>query len=144
MLIDTSGLVAALFTDQRRHHECAGALRNASAPLTVSPFVLAELDYLLGKLSGVAAQLALLDEVANGAYDLATFTPHEIGLARDLAAKYRDLSIGLADASIVVLARRLDDHDVLTLDERHFRVLSQEWPLRLLPADQPWSARSTR
>jgi len=134
-LLDTGGLLAALFIDQRRHGECAAALRSARGPLVLSPFVLAELDCLVGKLAGVDAQLALLDEVARGVYDLAAFSAHEVGLARDLAAKYRDLRIGLADASVVILARRLSDPDVLTLDERHFRVLAAEHPLRLLPAD---------
>jgi predicted nucleic acid-binding protein len=101
----------------------------------LSPFVLAELDHLVGRLAGVDAQLALLDEVARGAYELATFTAHEVGRARGLAARYRDLRIGLADASVLVLARRLGDADVLTLDERHFRVLAAEYPVRLLPAD---------
>lgn len=135
MLIDTSGLLAALFADQRRHEECAAALLAAGRPLVISPFVLAELDYLIGKLAGVDAQLALLDEVARGAYELAAFSASEVGLARQIAARYGDLEIGLADASIVVLARRLSDSDVLTLDERHFRVLAGEHPVRLLPAD---------
>jgi hypothetical protein len=136
VLLDTGGLLAAMFPDQRRHEECAGALREARGRLVLSPFVLAELDYLVGKLAGVDVQLALLDEVVRGAYELAPFSAHEVGLARDLAARYRDLRIGLADASIVVLARRLSDPDVLTVDERHFRVLAAEHPLRLLPADR--------
>ena len=46
-------------------------------------------------------------------------------------------TIGLADASIVVLAERLDVHDLLTLDERHFRAVlgPRDKPFRLLPAD---------
>ncbi len=45
--------------------------------------------------------------------------------------------VGLAEASNVVLARRHDARDILTLDERHFRVLRgpRELPFRVLPAD---------
>lgn len=135
VLIDTSGLLAALFADQDGHRECAAALLAADGPLVLSPFVLAELDYLIGRLDGVDSQLALLDEVSRGAYELVTFSAHDVGLARSIAGRYRDLRVGLADASIVVLARRLSETDVLTLDERHFRVLAAEHPLRLLPAD---------
>lgn len=47
-----------------------------------------------------------------------------------------DLGISLADASIVTLAARHATRDVLTLDERHFRVLTIKGkPFRLLPAD---------
>ena len=50
--------------------------------------------------------------------------------------RYDSLSIGLADASNVVLANGHDTLDVLTLDERHFRVLRVpvDRPLRLLSA----------
>ena len=50
---------------------------------------------------------------------------------------YGDLEVGLADASIVVLSRRYEVLDLLTLDERHFRTLrgSGGRPFRLLPAD---------
>ena len=50
--------------------------------------------------------------------------------------RYADLGISLADASIVVLAARHNGRDVLTLDERHFRVLAAgRRPFRLLPSD---------
>ena len=56
-------------------------------------------------------------------------------MIRDIA-KHADLGISLADASIVVLAQRHGLVDVLTLDQRHFRVLeNQGTPFRVLPAD---------
>jgi len=59
--------------------------------------------------------------------------------AREVVESYRDLRIGLADASIVVLARRYAVSDVLTLDERHFRAIfgPRDQPFRLLPSDNP-------
>ncbi len=48
------------------------------------------------------------------------------------------LGIGLADASVVVLAERYGTYDILTLDERHFRAmrpLTGRRSFRLLPAD---------
>jgi predicted nucleic acid-binding protein len=67
ILLDTSGLLAAIDGSQHQHAEAAAALRQASAPLLLSPFVLAELDYLLATRVGVRAQRAMLDEVARGA-----------------------------------------------------------------------------
>jgi predicted nucleic acid-binding protein len=47
-------------------------------------------------------------------------------------------SLGLTDASIVVLADRYGAKDILTLDERHFRAIraSDRRLFRLLPADE--------
>ena len=137
ILLDTSGLLAALFSDQNRHEECARALRESSAPRIVSPFVLAELDYLIAKYAGVPAEVALLEEIERGAYELAVFDEFNVAKAREIIERYSDLNIGLADASIAVLSERYDTRDVLTLDERHFRAIrsSPRRRFRILPAD---------
>jgi predicted nucleic acid-binding protein len=136
ILLDTSGLLAALDSAQRSHRESAASLATAAPPLLLSPFVLAELDYLLATRVGEPARTSLLGEVARGAYDLQAFTAADIRNAIAVIKKHADLGISLADASIVVLAERHSTQDVLTLDERHFRVLSaNRRPLRVLPAD---------
>jgi uncharacterized protein len=103
----------------------------------LSPLILAEIDYHLLKWGGVAAETAFLEEVERGAYDLVSFDAEDVGRARPLVEKYSDLAIGLADASIVVLAARFGTDRVLTTDERHFRALRglDGRPFRILPAD---------
>lgn len=138
ILVDTGGLLAALFRDQRDHAACADALRAASGDKLLSPFVLAELDYLIARNAGVDAELALLEEVSRGAYRLAPFDASDVAAASEVVRRYRELEIGLADASIVVLSHRHACLDVLTLDERHFRALRghRGRRFRLLPADR--------
>jgi predicted nucleic acid-binding protein len=135
ILVDTSGVLAAIDASQRHHAACADVLRAAEGPLLLSPFVLAELDYLLATRVGAAAQLALLSEVARGAYQLESFGADDVEHAHRLIERYEDLEIGLADASIVVLAGRHRARDVLTLDRRHFHVLRRPngRPFKLLP-----------
>jgi uncharacterized protein len=137
IILDSSGLLAALHDRQRGHHKCVSALEQSEPPLILSPFVLAELDYMLGKRVGERARLTLLAEVDAGAYALATFSAADITAARAVIEHYADLRISLADASIVVLSERYGMNDVLTLDERHFRVLhgAHGLPFRVLPAD---------
>ena len=138
IILDTSGLLSALDASQTHHAAAANALRRASEPRLLSPFVLAELDYLLTtRVSGRAAQ-AVLREVADRAYQLEPFGPDDISRAVEILERYADLDLGLADASLVVLAERHGSLDLLTLDERHFRVVTgpRGRPFRLLPADQ--------
>jgi predicted nucleic acid-binding protein len=123
IIADTSGLLA-YFNSREPAHEAVMAIIEAAAdPLVVSPFVLAELDYLVATRIGVEAEIALLDELASGAYDLAAFDAADLRTARDVVDRYRDQSIGVADASLVVLAERHSTRTVLTLDRRHFDVL---------------------
>ena len=139
ILLDTSGLLAALDASQDRHGPAAQSLLEADPPFLLSPFVLAELDYLLSTRVGLGAEVALLDEVSRGAYRLEPFDHDDVAAARDVVSRYDTLRIGLADASIVVLAARYELREVLTLDERHFRALRDLGgrPFRLLPADRP-------
>jgi hypothetical protein len=138
IVLDTSGLLAALDASQRDHREAAAALRGAGPPSLLSPFVLAELDYLLSSRVSVSAARALLGEVSSGAYRLEPMEAGDIALATEVIDRYRDLELGLADASIVVLADRYSTLDLLTLDERHFRAVrgTGNRPFRLLPADR--------
>jgi hypothetical protein len=137
ILLDTSGVLSALVPGERAHEAAARVLQESEGQFVLSPFVLAELDYLLRKYAGSDATLDLLDEVARGAYRLVPFTPDNVAQARKVIARYADLGIGLADASIVVLAEALGTVDVLTLDERHFRALRlpEDKAFRILPAD---------
>ena len=73
IILDTSGLLAALDASQRRHAQALAALRAADPPWVLSPFVLAELDYLLATRVSAAAERALLAEVGRGVYRLEPF-----------------------------------------------------------------------
>ncbi len=137
IILDTSGLLAALDRSQARHREAAAALRAAAVPRLLSPFVLAELDYLLTTRVSPRIARAWLDEVAGGAYQLEPFSNTDVEAAGLVLDQYPDLGIGLTDASLVVIAERHDCADLLTLDERHFRAITGPGrrPFRLLPAD---------
>lgn len=99
--------------------------------------MLAELDYLLGRHGGQAEALKLLGDVARGIYQLESFSGAAVATAVAVIERYDDLRIGLADASIAVLAERYGCRDVLTLDQRHFRAIRgpSGKPFRLFPFD---------
>jgi hypothetical protein len=139
MLVDTSGLLAAMDASQRHHAAARRALEAAPPPWILSPFVLAELDYLLARRVGQAAERAMLAEVGRGVYGLESFEADDIATAERIIGRYPHLDLGLTDASIVVLASRHGVADLLSLDERHFRAVRGPGgrPFRLLPADAP-------
>ena len=123
ILLDAGGLFAALNRAAPEYAAAQSAIEREPRPYVLSPFALAELDYLLSTRGHQATELTLLEDVASGAYTLAPFDSTDVEAARQVVERYRDHNIGLADASIVVLAGRYGTNRVLTLDERHFRTL---------------------
>ena len=138
IILDTGGLYAFLDRDDAAHEAARAVVDVDPGPFVLSPFVLAELDHLVQRRMGVEAGCELLDDVDRGAYTLVTFGDDDMSEAAALARTYRDLGIGVADASVVIVAARYRTVDLLSTDERHFRVvrpLRAGPAFRLLPAD---------
>ncbi len=123
MIVDTSALLAFFDGAEPRHRDVARAIDAATEALVVSPYVVAELDYLVASRHGVQAELAVLDELAAGAWELPCLDTTELRAAREIVDRFADQRIGLADASNIVLAQRFRTTTIATLDHRHFSVL---------------------
>ncbi len=104
--------------------------------LVVSAFTAAEADHLILSRLGIEPELAFLDDLTS-IFNVQSLDARGLARARELCAQYRDLELGLADASIVVLAHARSTHTVATFDQRHFRAITalDGQPFALLPAD---------
>ena len=111
---------------------------NADGPLVIPAPVSAEIDYLLGVRHGQIARRAFLADLAERRFVVACLEPADYATVSRLDARYADLELGLADCSIAVLAERLRTRQLLTFDERHFRVVAplQGGTFTLLPFDR--------
>lgn len=114
VIIDTGPLVA--FLDRRETHhgwiaEQAGTL---ALPWLLCEAVLAESWHLLRRLP--VAQDILLEMVENGLLKVEFALSDDIEAVRLLRQKYRDIPMSLADACLVRMAEKFDDHAICTLD----------------------------
>lgn len=125
MIVDTSALLAFLDRLEPAHESVRTAIDASTGPFVVSEMVLAELDYLILSRYGVDAELSALESLADGSWTIESLTVDELPTATALVSRYRDLKIGLTDATNVVLAHRFRTATMLTLDHRHFGVLRQ-------------------
>jgi len=137
LVVDAGALYAQADADEPEHEAVCEVLRAERGELVTSQFVVAEADYLILRRLGVDAELRFLEDLAQGTYLADTLAPADLAIARDIAARYRDLELGLADASLVVLANRWGTRRILTLDERAFRTVKplQGDSFAVLPAD---------
>jgi len=118
ILADTSGLLSLYNRRERTHSSVAEAVTQELGPFVVSPYVVAELNYLVATRLGADAEQHVLAELASAAYVLASVDRDDLRACTELISRYA--GIGVADASILVLADRLGVDRVLTLDRRHF------------------------
>lgn len=135
MIVDTSALLAYFDANEPTHAQVAAVIDGASEPLVISPFVIAELDYLVLTRHGSRVEQLVLDELVSGAWDLAEFGADRLRAAAEIVRSYRDVPIGVTDASLVVLASSYRTDRVATLDRRHFSALRlpNGHPIRILP-----------
>ncbi|WP_199551623.1 PIN domain-containing protein [Streptomyces sp. N35] len=143
-IADTNALIRLLSPSFAGHREHADALTEIEH-LVVSPLVIAELDYMLSRRSGVQAALAagrfIETYAARRKFSVPDVAPH-LSTALAVADGYRDADggkgVGLTDAMNVALAAAYGT-DVQFTSDRHFRMirpLTGHTAFRLLPEDR--------
>ena len=137
LIIDTGPLVAAADEDDTNRARIEGTLRSETGALVVPGPITAEVDYLLGERLGPAPRRAFIDDLASGRFLVECLESDDYAAIAGLERRYADLDPGLADLSIVIMAKRFSTRRIVTFDERHFRAIRplQGGTFTLLPAD---------
>lgn len=139
IICDTSGLLAAYDQEEADGPAVRDLLDAEVGTLVVSPFVLAELDYMLMSRAGIQAELTLLKDLADDVYQVAAFTRQDADRVEKLAVQHADLKLGIADAHTMILAApdRYGTTRIVTFDHKHFRAVKplQGGVFTVLPAD---------
>jgi uncharacterized protein len=138
LIIDAAPLVALGDSRDPLHSRVGDMLQAERGDLVVPAPVSAEADYLIRHRGTAQAARAFLRDVAAGRFLVEGLTREEHAIAARLDEQYADLQLGLADASVVILAKRFRTTRLLTFDERDFRAVT---PLggghfTLLPRDE--------
>jgi predicted nucleic acid-binding protein len=125
VIADTGGLLRALARTpegKASFPEYQKVLIGASAVI-VPGLVLAEVDYFLRGERKVMRKLIaeIFDPATRYEYELPL--PSDIARALELDARFRELSLGLVDGTVVAVAERRQVYRVLTTDRRDFSAI---------------------
>ena len=136
LILDTGPLYASLDRSDADHAACRALIEEASEALVVPAPVLVEVDYWIQQRLQPGVLVALLDDIAAGAYQVAELTTADYARVRDLCDRYADADIGFVDAAVLAIVERLGEPKLATLDRRHFGPLRPRHrdALELLPA----------
>lgn len=132
-VVDSGPLFAAADVRDARHRVCAEFFETTGLHLIVPTLVIAEVSYLIGKYLGAREEALFI--WSQEPLDIRAPHPDDWQRIGDLVLQYGDFPLGAADASVVVLAERLDTDLIVTLDHRHFRAVRPRHcdAFRLLP-----------
>jgi len=138
-IVADSGAVYGLYDRRDASHAGLRAAVEKARDFIVLPApTLGEIDYLLRLRLGNQALLQFLADIQEGAFLVESVTMADLRRCAALIEKYRNLDLGLSDASVVAVAERLGTDRILTVDQRDFRVIrsARGRPFHLLPADR--------
>jgi len=124
MIIADTGLWIALSFPRDRHHasakRCLARLAEGGERLITTCAVMTQACHLLLARGGVHAQLRFIGQLQAGLFEVFELNPGHSARIHQLMAKYADLPMDLADASLVVLAEHLGHGRILSTDIRDF------------------------
>lgn len=137
LIVDAGALYAQADADDHAHKAVIRLLKAERGPIVTSELAVAEADYLILDRLGVDVEIDFLTDLVDGTFAVECLSNSDLVNARGLVERYRDLRLGLADASLVVLAARHRTKRVLTFDQRAFRTVTplQGGQFVVLPAD---------
>jgi predicted nucleic acid-binding protein len=121
-LLDSGFWFALLNHKEQTHEQVLAAAQQISGPIVTATVVLTEVAYLVRRDLGSAALAAYLDSLTTADYVLVEPTAEDYHRAAAIIRQYRDAHIDFVDAVLVAIAERLNITQVLTLDQRHFRL----------------------
>ena len=116
ILVDAGPLVALIDRGEQDHELCVKTLSDLVAPMVTTWPAFTEAMYLLGSAGGWKAQEAFWKMLERGDLQLVLLDSSHQTRTRALMAKYRDLPMDLADATLVAAAEALGLARVFTLD----------------------------
>ena len=123
LIVDAGPLVAAAATRDRNHQRCVDLLANARRPLVVPVLVVTEVAYFLADRIGPAAEEAFARSLSEGELVAEPVDASDWSRIEELLREYRDLPLGIVDASVVAGCERLGVTTLATLDRRRFSVV---------------------
>lgn len=138
LIVDAGALYAQADADDPGHTAVRAVLLEERESLVTTELAVAEADYLILDRLGPDAEAAFVEDLVTGTFLVECLDRAELRAARDVLGRYRDLKLGLADASLVVVAARYGTRRLLTFDDRAFRAVAplQGGSFTLLPTDR--------
>ena len=137
VLIDTSLLLASMFSKDRYHvqaRQAMQALKGEDIRLMPSPVVY-ELFYMMAARTDYQRAIQLFEMLQTSAFEIIRLTDGDFQRMAEIMHQYADAEFDFADVAIMALSERLTITQIYTFDRRDFNIFRPKHcpALELLP-----------
>ena len=147
VVVDTGPLLAAALKRDQAHELAAAVIAFGGRDLLVPDPVVAECEGFLRQRDAHEAARRFLTALVTGVWVRMPMTPSLFADAVAIDSHYRDIGLGLVDASVMAIAAKTRSH-ILTFDFRDFRaappLLGGSWHLVVDEAQYAKAVRGRR
>jgi len=124
VILDTNIIFSMMDKDDREHLKIKSFFQENNDFLYILPSTtIIEICYLIRTKLSPHFEIKFLEEI-NQNFNLEPIRDEDILRIIEILKKYDTLNIGYVDASIVAIAERLKINKILTLDRKHFEVIT--------------------
>ena len=116
ILVDAGPLIAVLDHKDAEHKRCVRVLAELPRPFVSTWAVVTEVFHVLGGRAGWRSQEGISRMIDQRALILANLVETDMPRIRDLMSKYQSVPMDIADATLVVIAERMQRYRIFTLD----------------------------
>lgn len=125
-LVDTSFLFALTNRNDASHQACTDVAQTLRDRLVVPVTVLPEVAYLIDSRLGHHVMQQFVNQMTRPAWGLEAIQQRDLLRAIKILKQYEDSHLDFVDSTIIAIAERLHISRILTLDQRHFRLIQPQ------------------
>jgi uncharacterized protein len=135
-VIDSGPLIALFDRDDAFHKRALNFIKEHDGKLYSTIAVVTEVSHLLS--FSVAVQVDFLKWIARGALKLVDISEEDIDSICSLTQKYENVPMDFADASLVLIADKLNIGHVVSIDSDFYiyRTLSNGYLINIFPFEE--------
>jgi hypothetical protein len=122
-LIDSGFLYATVDRSDKHHHQVIELLPNLTDDMFLPVTVMVEVTYLLQARLGHSAMRDFVHELENSPIHFEQVYKDDLSRIDEILTQYADAQLDFVDATIVVIAERLNIQRILTVDRRDFHLI---------------------
>lgn len=124
ILADTNAIISLLDRSDQYHAVIDQIVEDHE--ILIPATILPEVDYLVTKYLGERVARSFLEALTEGFFHYLPVELIDIDRALQIMTQYKEVPLGLVDASLIALAEHHQIRKILTLDRRHFTLVKPQ------------------